>query len=137
MSLTPKKWDAKTEKKIRTLRAFFAQSPLPPLSVWQLQSTKERPAVGPVWVSRVTFSPSEDAIRQALFTGIRGLGKGGLQTFTPPRLAPVRAEWTGYRKGVSATSPEPDITETQKYHNLMEEVSSDVTILFVHGGGYW
>lgn len=137
MSLTAMKWDLKTKKKIKAMREYFAQSPLPSLSVWQLQSTKEHPADGPVWVSRVIFPPPVDAVRQALYKGIETLSSDGSETFTSPSLIPVKAEWTGYRKGVSLTSPEPDIPEPQKYQNLMKEVTSNVTILYVHGGGYW
>lgn len=137
MSLTAKKWDPKTEKKIKAMREYFAQSPLPSLSIWQLQSAKDRPADGPVWASRVTFPPPENAIRQALLNGIEALSSDGLGTFTSPSLVQVKAEWTGYRKGVSPTSPELDISEPQKYQNLMKEVSSNITLLYVHGGGYW
>ena len=119
------------------MRTFFSQDPLPPLSVWQRQSTKERPADGPVWVSRVTFLPPEDNVRQALFNAIKTLSSYGSETFTPPSLVPVRAEWTGFRNGVGATSPEANIPEAQKYQKLMTEVTSDITILYVHGGGYW
>ena len=137
MSLAPKKWDAKTEKKILAMRTFFAQNPLPSLSVWQLQSTRERSIVGPIWIRRVTFPAPEGAIREVLFSSIRTLSGDGLETFAMPSLMPVKAEWTGYRKNACATSPEPEVPESREYQNLVNDVSSNITILYVHGGGYW
>lgn len=137
MSSKAKERDAETEKTVKAMRAFFAQSPLPALSTWQKQSRRERPASGPVWVSRVSFSTSDDAVRQVLFEGIKNLSSDCSETFTPPSLMPVKLEWTGYRKDASAQCPEPGVSEAQKFENLMQEVSSNITILYVHGGGYW
>ena len=29
------------------------------------------------------------------------------------------------------------MTEAEKYQHLMRETSNDVTMIYVHGGGYW
>lgn len=122
---------------MKALRAFFAQNPLPSLSVWQRITMKDRPVVGPIWVSRVSFPPAEDALRNQLMTAIRNISCDGWKMITPPSLDQVQAEWTGYRRGVGPTSPEPSLPESTKFHNLMKNVTSNVTMLYVHGGGYW
>lgn len=137
MTSKSKAWDPDTDKTLKAMRAFFAQNPLPSLSVWQRISIKERPVVGPIWVSRVSFPPAEDALRDQLMTAIRSISRDGGQTVTPPSVDQVQAEWTGYRKGVGPAAPEPSLPESTKFENLMKDVTSHVTMLYVHGGGYW
>ncbi|MCJ1264974.1 hypothetical protein MMC22_004849 [Lobaria immixta] len=136
MTSKSKAWDPDTDKTLKAMRAFFAQNPLPSLSVWQRISIKERPVVGPIWVSRVSFPPAEDALRDQLMTAIRSISRDGGQTITPPSVDQVQAEWTGYRKGVGPAAPEPSLPESTKFENLMKDVTSHVTMLYVHGGGY-
>ncbi len=106
-----------------------------PLSKIQHLSLKDPGVKGPLWISRVTMPAPEDDVRQALFRAIDGL-KEGAETYTVPELKSVEAEWTGYRANVSANAPEPSITEGEKYLNLMKEVSSSVTVLYLHGGAF-
>lgn len=89
-----------------------------------------------MWISKVVLQkPEENDVREALVKAIEGLKEGG-ETYTLPVLKPVEAEWTGYRSDVDANAPELDISEEEKYENLMKEVKSDVTILYFHGGAY-
>lgn len=47
----------------------------------------------------------------------------------------VRVEFIGTRNGVGADAKEPSIEEHRKLRLLEKETSSDMVILFVHGGG--
>ena len=87
--------------------SLFCSIPTTCLSTRQKKSLEERPALGPVWVSRVSFPPPEDALRQALFGAIKSLDRNGWETFTLPSLDPVEAEWTGYRGALIPNAPNP------------------------------
>lgn len=81
-------------------------------------------------------APAEDDLRQLLFNTIDELKECG-EEYTQPSPRPLEAEWTGYRAGASRDSPEPAISEQEKYANLMKEVSNDTTVLYFHGGAYY
>lgn len=135
---TSDKWDLKTELTIKTVRSIVTDTSNPkPISASQKVSIRDPGIKGPIWISKVTLaSPPEDDIRQILFKSIDEL-KTGDEAYTKPELLPVEAEWTGHRAGVSDKEPELPISESEKYKNLMKEVTSDVTILYFHGGAYY
>ena len=118
------------------MRAFFAQSPMPSISTLQQNSLRERSVPGPVWVSRVSLPCPEDAVRPVLYRGIKSLSSDGWETLKLPSLVPIEVEWVGYKKGVYSKSLEAHMSEKEKYLNLMKEVTSNVTLLYVHGGGF-
>lgn len=85
-------------------------------------------------MSRVAlFSPEDDHARQMLLETIDSLSRTS-EICTKPNPAPVKGEWVGHQRNVSPQAPEPNITEKGKYHGLMRDVSSEVTMLYVHGG---
>lgn len=91
-------------------------------------------------MSKVTIpGPEEDDIRQALFKVIEALKEPGEAPggFTEPALLPVEAEWTGYRANATEDSAEPSISEAEKYSEMMKEVSSPTTVLYIHGGAFY
>ena len=106
------------------------------ISQRQESSALDPEAKGPVWVSRVTLPPpEEDDVRQALFETIDRLSTES-ETYTKPASAPVEGEWVGHRRNVEAQTFEPTITEKEKYDGLMKDTSSEVTMLYVHGGAF-
>ncbi len=136
LSETSSKWDLRTEITVNVLRSFLDGPNPSPLSKQQYLSLKDPGIKGPMWISKVTLQrPAGDDVREALVKGIEGL-KEGDETYTLPELKSVEAEWTGYRTGVDANAPELNISENEKYQNLMKEVKSDVTILYFHGGAH-
>ena len=115
---------------------FFSPENWVSLSEAQESSEVDPEAKGPIWVSRVTLPPpQEDHVRQALFQTIDRLSANS-ETYTKPAAVPVEGEWVGHRRNVDAQAPEPNLTEREKYDGLMRDVSSAVTILYVHGGGF-
>ncbi len=106
------------------------------ISKRQESSAVDPEAKGPVWVSRVTLPPpEEDDVRQALFETIDWLTTES-EIYTKPASVPVEGEWVGHRRNVGAQAPEPTITEREKYDGLMGDISSNVTMLYVHGGAF-
>lgn len=131
------KWDLKQALIVTTLRSIMAGSTS---SITQQQSFSLRdPGVkGEMWVSSVTLPTPEDDLRQLLFKVIAEMSEDGKESYTKPALEPVEAEWTGYRSGVASDAPAPQgLSEADKYSKMMQEVSSDVTILYFHGGAYY
>lgn len=136
LSPTSSKWDLRTELTINILRTFLDGSKPASISKQQNFSLRDPGIKGPMWISKVVLPrPDSDDVRDAVVRAIEGLKEGG-EMYTLPEVKAVEAEWTGYRSGVNANAPELDISEEEKYENLMKEVKSDVTILYFHGGAY-
>jgi acetyl esterase/lipase len=138
LSENSSKWDLRTELIIRVIRAYLDSSNKPrKMSDTQAASLKDPGVKGHKWISRYTIpKPTENDIRQRLFQAIEDLKNGG-EVYQKPDLLPVEVEWTGYRQDAKYKDPEPKISEIEKYKNLMKEVTSDVVILYLHGGAYY
>jgi acetyl esterase/lipase len=132
------KWELRQELTVRVIRSFLEPTGKPKsLSSSQSATLRDPGVTGKKWISRYTIpKPEEDDVRQQLFKAIDDLGDG-TEIYTKPDLLPVEVEWTGYRAEAGDYDPEPDISEDEKYANLMSEVTSDVTILYFHGGAYY
>ena len=136
LSPTSAKWDLKTELIVKTLRALL-DSPTPtPISKQQKNSLKDPGIKGKMWISKVTFPAPEEDARNILVIAVEEM-KSGREIYTVPTIAPVEAEWTGYRANVDSNRPRLDLSEKQHYDRLMSEVKSDVAILYFHGGAFY
>ncbi|KAL2054872.1 hypothetical protein ABVK25_004694 [Lepraria finkii] len=123
-------------RKALNVRIFHPQNWVS-VSERQESSARDPEAKGLIWVSRVTLPPpQEDDVRQALFQTIDRLSTKS-ETYTKPASVPVEGEWVGHRHNVDAQAPEPALTEREKYDGLMRDVSSEVTMLYVHGGAFY
>ncbi|KAL9619808.1 MAG: hypothetical protein Q9160_005644 [Pyrenula sp. 1 TL-2023] len=121
---------SRKEEFLRRNAAFYYS----PVSFQQFKTTADRPARGPIWVSRTSFPPvASNDITHALHEAIRDLGSGG-ETYEKPIFEDVKVQWTGYRSGAGPTDPEPNIEEREKYRHLTEDLESDTVIYYIHGG---
>lgn len=116
----------------------YRSIPWIPLSQKQRETSHDAPARGGFWISRTTFkAPSDSGLRDALYQIIDVL-KSDYHQITPARdtsLIDVGVEFIGARAGVASDAPEPDVTEDEKLKELERECKSDLTILYIHGGG--
>lgn len=137
ISPTSAKWDLKTELIIKTLRSML-DSPHPtPISKQQKASLHDPGIKGKMWISKITFpAPEQDSLLKILNQAIEDLKEPG-EIYTPPVIAPVEAEWTGYRANVDNHRPRLDLSERQHYARLMSEVKNDTTVLYFHGGAFF
>ena len=133
MSPMSGKQDLRTELTVAIIRSFITLSS--PVSKTQRDSMRDPGIKGPMWVSKVTLPQPEFDVRDAVLRAIEDL-KTGDETCDIPAIAAVEAEWTGYRKGVGKRTPQPNISEWEKYCELRKESPSDMTILYFHGGAY-
>lgn len=82
-------------------------------------------------------APKDVGLRDALYRVCEQL-KAPDQSFPPPLEVPledVGVEFIGRRSGVKGKATEPDISEQDKLKALESECESDITILYIHGGG--
>ncbi|KAF2431267.1 acetyl-hydrolase, partial [Tothia fuscella] len=136
LSETSSKWDLKTELTVHLLRNILTGAP-EPLSKTQKVSLRDPGVKANMWVSKVTMpKPEEDDIRQALFKSIDEL-KEGDEVYTQPELVSVEAEWQGFRDQAGKEGSDTSLSESEKYENMMKEVKSKATILYLHGGAYY
>jgi len=139
LSATSSKWDLRTELTVSLLRDLLCSNTIPrPISTMQHLTTQDSGVKGKVWVSKVTLPvPPEDDVRQLLFHAIDEMSTGG-ETWAKCESRGLEAEWNGYRASAHDQEPEPPcLSETQKYENLLAETSSNVTILYFHGGAMY
>ena len=135
LSANSSKQDARTELIITIIRKIVSVPK--PLSYSQRLSLRDPGIKGPVWISKVTIpAPTETGALDGVIDAIRELGDG-TETFTIPSVDPVEAEWTGHRSDVSKKEPRPDLPEADQYKSLMKETTSQVNILYLHGGVYF
>ncbi len=109
--------DLRTEVTVAVLRAFL--DPSKPQSITETQESiaNEVPIKGRIWISKYTApAPEETSIRDSLVRVIEALRQpGASQTdIRLPDIAPVEAEWTGYRAGASPDGKLPAISEAEK-----------------------
>ncbi|KAK4185568.1 putative acetyl-hydrolase [Podospora australis] len=143
--------DLKTEVLINVLRAYI--NPAQPMSISHTQKFLNNfPAIkGKVWIStyacwdpsyrlKADWPPNTQGIQEAILKTINGLRHPGTPppAITMPEVLPVEAEWTGYRKDATAESRLPEgLSQKELYGEMMKEVTSRTTILYMHGGAYW
>lgn len=137
LSPTASKWDLRTALIVNIVREMLTNSPPSTISKQQENTLRDPGIKGKMWVSKVIMpAPSEDAARELLFQTIDALNQEN-EEYSRPALVPVEAEWTGYNANAAENAPEPSISEANKYEYLMKEVTSDVTLLYFHGGAYY
>ena len=105
-----------------------------PISTQQRASRKAVASSEPCWVSSVELPlPEKQNVRQCLFGVIDGLGEGH-EKVDPVDAAVVGAEWVGHCRAPEALTLASSGAET--YERLMKDTSSEVTLLYVHGGSF-
>lgn len=144
---TPSKYlDLRSELTVAIIRSFI-DTPKP-LSITHTQKILNRdPGIkGRIWIAQYTSpAPPETSIRDVIISTVESMRtvRGDQSPSVPlkdvqwPDAVPVEAEWTGYRKNASSSSTLPPILELEKYGEMMREVTSPATVLYLHGGAYY
>ena len=135
---TSSKWDLRSTLIVRFVRSLLAKDSPASVSVQQAGSLRDPGVQGPVWVSKVTLpAPGERDVLDRLVAAIEDAKSPGA-VYDVPAIEPVQAEWTGFRKGADArTKPLADLSDAQVYSKMMEEATSETTILYMHGGALY
>lgn len=120
----------------------FASGQDPTASVLQTQAASLRDNGIPAgtWISKYTSPvPPESGAVDAVMAGVRGmvrLDPEAMKRTRTPEYIPVEAEWTAYRPSETRGEGLPDISEKEKYSEMMQDVKDETTVLYLHGGGY-
>ncbi len=129
-----KVWDEATQRDIDTVRAYIHRHPQPTISDIQNESARERSLKGSFHLVRdVLAAPTEDDIRQVLFSTIDDLGEA---VYEPPELAPVPVEWVGSEVGAVVDTFAASPNKSRDLEYLTKDCITNLTILHVHGGAY-
>lgn len=112
-----------------------------PVGKAQASTLKDPGVKGKTWVAKATISAPKDGdggVKDAVFNAIEEMKLEKVK-FERPELVDVEVEWTGYRPDAGKTDSMPDISEEEKYQQLMAEPTrtSETTILYFHGGAYY
>ncbi|KAI1616229.1 lipase/esterase [Exophiala viscosa] len=136
LSKNSSRQDVTTEVAVVVLRSVLQVRK--PMRVLQKTTTRDPGIKGPILIAKVSVPISQegDVLKDLLNRAIKELGNGS-ETYTPPELTEVQAEWTGYKVGAAKNEPRPDLAEEDHYRILMGSVSSPTTILYFHGGAYF
>jgi acetyl esterase/lipase len=145
ISETSWKWTLQQQLIITVMRSILGPEAGPKkLSSSQRASLHDPGVKGKKWISRYTIpKPPEGSsdVAERLFSAIDALkstGDGDEAAYKKPELAAIDVEWTGHRADAGDSDPEPpDMSESEKYANLMKEVTSDAVVLYLHGGAYY
>lgn len=141
ISETAKYLDLRSDVTVAFLRHMLGKSKPQTISKTQASTLKDPGVQGRIWVSTVASQvPPETSIRDALIATIhatRGDLVAGAEECRVPEIVSIEAEWTGYRAAAERNSKPPAISEEDKYHEMMKEVKSTVTVLYFHGGAYY
>ena len=133
------KWDLKTALVVNTLRSIMAQS-MSSITAQQRFSLKDPGVKGQMWVAHTTLTidPHEDGVRQLLFEAIYALGYMGLELYDQCKLQSVEAEFQGHRPNVTNdTLPPEGLSDVETFEKLNNDVKTDGTILYFHGGAHY
>ena len=111
-----------------------------PLSKIQTESLKDPGVKENVWVAKSHFPAAIDEdkdVRQLIASAVTLLGRGD-EEFKSPQPSIVIAEWVGHRQRNEAIqgNGQSVISEQAKYTNLMQDVKSNTTIVYVFGGAF-
>ena len=131
--------DSRVQRACKAMRANWFPSIQPTMSERQALSRQEAPFKGKLRTSQTVYSISSDEDLRGIFLqAVLDLDNtlGETKGFTlEEKIRSIRSEWNGYR--VSKTEEVSELSEQEKYYALRQDCSSDTTILYAHGGGYW
>ncbi|KAF7519714.1 hypothetical protein G7054_g13007 [Neopestalotiopsis clavispora] len=141
LSEAAKYLDLKSDLTVAFLRHLMTESKPSPLSKLQATTVKDPGVQGRIWVSTASSGIlPETSIRDALMAAVGGTKQDLVaadEKCRVPELVSVEAEWMGYRAAAATSAKPPNVSEQDKYVEMMKEVKSNLTVLHLHGGAYY
>lgn len=138
--------DLRTELTVAVLRSILTPSKPATITGTQRLVNADPGIKGRIWIAKYTApAPPEPSLRDVVIRAVEAMRPAALDGTPPPPLkdmawadvVPVEAEWTGYRRAASPSSRLPLLDEVDKYREMMKEVTSPITVLYLHGGAYY
>ncbi|PLB48690.1 alpha/beta-hydrolase [Aspergillus steynii IBT 23096] len=121
----------------KKLRAeFLQQVRTTSVSDAQAATLRDDPVKGPLWVAKFTVpKPTEDTSRELLLSLVDDLNDRNI-FYDRPDSQPLQFEWVGYRHNVEKNTPEPSISESEKFQRLVAETKQPTVIFYIYGGTF-
>ncbi|KAL7946671.1 alpha/beta hydrolase fold domain-containing protein [Trichoderma barbatum] len=132
--------DLQSNLLISFMRALLTPTNPQSISYTQKLTTRNSEIKGRIWISLYASPPPpETDIRDSLLIAVESMRDASLRGTNTrvPELKHIEAEWTGYRAAASKKDPLPNISESEKYHEMMKECKEPATVLYLHGGAYY
>lgn len=107
-----------------------------PLAIGQQATLRDDPVVGPLWVSKFALPRATDSSSRDALIELVDEANVHQVHYDRPDSAPLKFEWVGYRSNAKKNTPEPPISEKEKFDNLTAETKSPLTIFYIYGGMY-
>ena len=128
------------QKLVHNFCKKYKALPLLPLGKKQSLTSQDTPAKGTIWICRTHFvAPADTSIRDRL-CDICDAFKSPSHGCIRPKdvsLEDVGVEFIGPRYDVPKDAPEPDLEEHERMFALEKDCQNNMTVLYVHGGGFW
>ncbi|ROT34906.1 hypothetical protein SODALDRAFT_329108 [Sodiomyces alkalinus F11] len=132
--------DLRSELTVAVLRSFLQPTKPRSISSTQRLVVRDQGIKGRIWVANYAApAPPDPDVLDVLVAAIEGLH----DTSSPPveiprpRITAVEAEWTGYRANATGDARLPPLSARELFDEMQKEVSSPVTVLYLHGGAYY
>ncbi|KAJ5538530.1 benzoate 4-monooxygenase cytochrome P450 [Penicillium frequentans] len=123
--------------------AYLENAYSAPLSVKQQETLRNDLVIGPLWVSKCPLpSSKDDTSRDALLrvvddANVHQMWRRLIDAKVPyyrPASGPLNLEWVGFRSNVQEDTPEPLVTEKEKFDKLTVETKSSSTVFYIYSG---
>ncbi|KAL2797394.1 alpha/beta hydrolase fold-domain-containing protein [Aspergillus keveii] len=104
----------------------------------QAATLRDNPVKGPIWVANFTTpapEPAQGTSRELLLSLVDELNDENVP-YTLPYSQPLKFEWIGYRHNAEKDTPEPLISEEEKFQRLCAENTAPLTVLYIYGGTF-
>ena len=129
------------KKAVLAYRKGWKTAPWMPISKMQAYSARPKAVKGPLLVSNVTIprpSPEEgENLRSKLWDLYQSKSEGVEKLDPPAACADYRAEWIGFRNDVKdPKAPQPDGTEQERFLDIQQHITNDVTLFYISGGAW-
>lgn len=90
-----------------------------------------------MWVNRTIFDKLKDLneLNRVVVKALSDMtpGKEQIGDFS---VEDVNVQWTSFKPSRQEKEPEPSIGEQEKYNGMMKDFTTDVVVLYAHGGFY-
>ena len=124
------------QRAIKLIRATWHPPSNPGLLQRQAISRRRRPSRLPLWISESTLPIHDDKVLRELFLKSVEISDDLTYAFESSNADVVRVEWNGFQRTEDhLLKANPDLAKEQ-YKALMQDTKNDLTILFIHGGGF-
>ena len=126
----------RVQRAIRLMRASWYPPSNPGLLQRQVSSRRQRPFRLPLWISEAALPIQNDkALRKIFLQSVHQIDDSA-PAFSLQNASEVVVEWNGYRRSNNVPLETIHGSAKEHFQSLKQDTRNDLTILFIHGGGF-